>query len=88
MHEQLSLGTFLVIDIARFDALPDAAFLELRRAGRLRPIYAHLRSQQNWQALTDRVAALVAAGWGWTNAHTTTTAPSGAPTPQPPPASA
>lgn len=56
--EQLSLGTFLVIDTARFEALPDAAFLELRRAGWLQPIYAHLRSQQNWQALTDRVAAL------------------------------
>ncbi len=45
--EALSIQGFLTVDSKRFDALPDEAFLRLRTAGFLAPIYAHLISMNN-----------------------------------------
>jgi hypothetical protein len=55
--ESLALGGFRMIDAKALDALDDAAFLELRRAGALPLIYAQIFSTSNWTALAARDAA-------------------------------
>jgi len=55
--ESLALGGFRMVDAKALDALDDAAFLELRRAGALPLIYAQLFSTANWAALVARDAA-------------------------------
>jgi SapC len=55
--ESLALGGFRMIDAKALDALDDAAFLELRRAGALPLIYAQIFSTSNWAALALRDAA-------------------------------
>lgn len=40
----IALHGFLTVDAEKLEALPDAAFLSLRRDGFLAPIYAHLQS--------------------------------------------
>ncbi|HUT50009.1 MAG TPA: SapC family protein [Alphaproteobacteria bacterium] len=55
--ESLALGGFRMIDGKALDALDDAAFLELRRAGALPLIYAQIFSTSNWAALVARDAA-------------------------------
>ena len=51
----LSLTDFLVVDEAKFAALPDAVFLGLRAAGALPLIYGHLASRAAWPALVQRL---------------------------------
>lgn len=46
-----------MIDVKALDALGDAAFLELRRAGALAIIYAQIFSTTNWASLASRDAA-------------------------------
>jgi hypothetical protein len=46
---RMSLDRFRVIDEARFDALPDATFLNWRRRGWLGLVYAHFLSMRRWQ---------------------------------------
>lgn len=53
----LALTDFKVVDEAKFNALSDEAFLELRRAGVLAAIYCHLVSMRAWQALVRRAGA-------------------------------
>lgn len=55
--ESLALGGFRMTDAKALDALDDAAFLELRRAGALPLIYAQIFSTSNWAALVARDAA-------------------------------
>jgi hypothetical protein len=55
--ESLALGGFRMVDAKTLDALDDAAFLELRRAGALPLIYAQILSTSNWAALVARDAA-------------------------------
>jgi len=55
--EKLALGGFRMIDVKALDALGDAAFLELRRAGALAIIYAQIFSTTNWASLASRDAA-------------------------------
>jgi hypothetical protein len=55
--ESLALGGFRMIDAKALDALDDAAFLELRRAGALPVIYAQIFSTSNWTALAGRDSA-------------------------------
>lgn len=45
--EQLSLDGFHIIDEQRFNALPEATFLDWRNRGWLAPIYFHLQSFAN-----------------------------------------
>jgi len=59
--ESLALGGFRMIDAKALDALDDAAFLELRRAGALPLIYAQIFSTSNWAALAARDAAAASA---------------------------
>jgi hypothetical protein len=51
--EEITLRGFDVIDEAKFNALPDDAFLEFRRRGWLPLVYAHLMSMANWRVLAD-----------------------------------
>lgn len=53
-----NLTDFQVIDEAAFNALPDAAFLELRASGALPLIYCHLASMNSWASLIERAAGL------------------------------
>ncbi len=53
---QLTLGGFEVIDEAKFNALPDAIFLDWRRRGWLHLVYCHLMSMANWGVLVDLAA--------------------------------
>jgi len=50
---QLTLGGFEVIDEAKFNALPDAVFLDWRRRGWLHLVYCQLLSMANWSRLVD-----------------------------------
>lgn len=52
----VTLGGFRVIDEARFNALPDAVFLEWRRRGWIPLIYCHLLSLANWSRLSQIAA--------------------------------
>lgn len=52
--EKLTMGGFRVIDEARFNALPDATFLEWRKRGWLPLIHCHLMSTGNWGGLIER----------------------------------
>lgn len=52
--EPFAFTGFQVIDIERFNALPDATFLDWRARGWLEPIYLHRASALNW----DRLIAL------------------------------
>ncbi len=54
--EKSSLSGFLVVDLERFNALPDDVFLDWRKRGWLPVIYAHLLSGSNWQILVNRAA--------------------------------
>ena len=49
--EELNLTDFQVIDEAALNALPDKAFLHLRKAGALPLIYCHLASMNSWASL-------------------------------------
>lgn len=49
--EVLTVNDFLVVDEARFNALEDEAFLDLRRSGALSAIYCHLLSMRNWPTI-------------------------------------
>lgn len=55
--EVLTVNDFRIVDEARFNALEDAAFLDLRRSGALAAVYCHLLSMRNWPALLRRAAA-------------------------------
>ena len=55
--EVLTVNDFCIVDEARFSALSDEVFLDLRRSGALPVIYAHLWSMRNWADLTRRTAA-------------------------------
>lgn len=53
--EELNLTDFQVIDEAALNALPDEAFLDLRKAGALSLIYCHLASMNSWASLLHQV---------------------------------
>jgi hypothetical protein len=53
----LRLEGFKVIDLAKFDAVDDAQFLEWRRRGWLTLIYAHFLSTARWAGIVDLTAA-------------------------------
>ncbi len=55
--EQFNLRGFRIVDEAKFNALPDEAFLEFRRKGWLHAITSHLVSVQNLAALGFRSKA-------------------------------
>tara|TARA_B100000676_G_scaffold246863_1_gene249882 strand:+ start:811 stop:1665 length:855 start_codon:yes stop_codon:yes gene_type:complete len=55
--EQFNLRGFRMVDEAKFNALPDEAFLEFRRKGWLHAITSHLVSVQNLAALGFRSKA-------------------------------
>jgi hypothetical protein len=50
------LRGFRVIDQAKFDALPDATFLDWRKRGWLAAIYAHFASTARWARIVDLAA--------------------------------
>jgi hypothetical protein len=50
---RMQLSGFLVIDPAKFDALPDSVALQWRKKGWLGLIYAQLLSSHRWQNLVD-----------------------------------
>jgi hypothetical protein len=50
---RLQLGGFLVIDPVKFDALPDAVYLDWKRKGWIGLVYAHLLSSHRWQNLVS-----------------------------------
>ena len=50
-NEQRNLTDFLTVDEAKLNGLADEEYLELRRAGALPVIFAHLASMNTWQAL-------------------------------------
>lgn len=52
---EIQLAGFATIDESRLRALPDDVFLEFRRQGWLKAIYAQLQSTLNWNALADRL---------------------------------
>jgi hypothetical protein len=52
---QVKLAGFATIDEARLRTLPDEVFLEFRRQGWLKAVYAQLQSTLNWNALADRL---------------------------------
>lgn len=54
--EVLNVNDFSIIDEARVNGLSDEAFLDLRKAGALPVIYAHLWSMRNWADLVRRTA--------------------------------
>lgn len=54
--EKISLAGFRVIDEKRFNALPDATFLNWRDRGWLPLVYCHLMSASNWGTLINRQA--------------------------------
>ena len=51
-----TLNDFLSIDDAKFQALPDAAVLELFRSGMMGLVHAQRLSATNMQALVERKA--------------------------------
>jgi len=51
-----SFSGFSAVDAQRLDALPDEAWLELRRSGYLAPIHAHLISLTNFALLGERAS--------------------------------
>jgi SapC len=51
--KEMTLRDFLVIDEAKFNALPDEVFLDWRRRGWLPLIYAHLLSTASWSTLVE-----------------------------------
>lgn len=51
--ERLGMDGFLVVDEAKFNALPDKTFLDWRRRGWLAAIYFHLQSMANFANLVD-----------------------------------
>ena len=53
---KISMAGFAGIDEERFGALPDKAFVLLRKQGWLDAIYAQLRSNLNWSRLADMVS--------------------------------
>jgi hypothetical protein len=52
--EKVSLTGFKLVDEKKFNALPEAAFSELRQGGALPVIYCHLISMHSWQNLISR----------------------------------
>jgi hypothetical protein len=52
--EKLSMAGFRIIDEARFNALPNATFLEWRKRGWLPLVHCHLMSTANWSSLIER----------------------------------
>ncbi|MBI3507432.1 MAG: SapC family protein [Proteobacteria bacterium] len=54
---KISLGGFRILDRAKFDALPDAAFIDWRKRGWLVLACAHFVSMQSWAGLVDLAAA-------------------------------
>jgi hypothetical protein len=52
--EKLTMSGFRVIDEKRFNALPDATFLEWRKRGWLPLVHCHLMSMGNWGGLIER----------------------------------
>lgn len=52
---EIRLAGFATIDEARLRGLSDEVFLEFRRKGWLKAIYAQLQSTLNWNALADRL---------------------------------
>ncbi|HZL59265.1 MAG TPA: SapC family protein [Stellaceae bacterium] len=54
-----TLKQFRVVDEARYDALPDPAFLAWRRRGWLGLVYAHLLSMRRWQGFGAPAAGAV-----------------------------
>jgi hypothetical protein len=57
---------FRIVDEARFNALPDATYLDWRRRGWIALVYAHLMSLQRWPA----IAALARAQGGLVKSST------------------
>jgi len=52
-NTRLQLSGFLVIDPAKFDALPDNIILQWKKKGWLGLVYAQLLSSHRWQNLVD-----------------------------------
>ena len=53
---KIVLGGFRILDRAKFDTLPDAAFIDWRKRGWLAMAYAHFASMNSWASLIDRAA--------------------------------
>ncbi|MBL8834574.1 MAG: SapC family protein [Rhodospirillales bacterium] len=53
---KIVLGGFRILDRAKFDTLPDAAFIDWRKRGWLALAYAHFQSMQSWANLIDRAS--------------------------------
>jgi hypothetical protein len=49
-----ALSGFRIIDERKFNALPDAMFLDWRKKGWIALVYAHMASQNCWSGLVDR----------------------------------
>lgn len=54
--EKLTLRDFKIIDEKRFNELPDADFLALKKSGALAVVYCHLVSLNSWQNLLRRLS--------------------------------
>lgn len=55
-----AMDGFMVVDEAKFNALPDAFTLAWKKSGALAAVYAHLLSQRNWPKLAARFDAAAA----------------------------
>ncbi len=54
--EKIGLTGFKIIDETKFNALPDAEFLNWRKQGWITPVICHFISTGNWQTLVERTA--------------------------------
>jgi hypothetical protein len=59
--EKINAGVFTAVNEEKFRALPDETVLEWHRKGWLHPIYFHLQSLNNWDALLARTSARMTA---------------------------
>lgn len=60
--EKAAIKDFLVVDEEKLNALPDEAFLELRKAGVLPALHFHLMSLANFRNLAERAASRTSDG--------------------------
>jgi hypothetical protein len=54
---EIRLAGFATLDEAKLRGLSDEVFLEFRRKGWLKAIYAQLQSTLNWNLLADRLVS-------------------------------
>jgi hypothetical protein len=59
--KDLTLQGFRTVDPAKFDALPDAVYLDWRKKGWIAAVHCHLISLGHWQTLANRAAREIAA---------------------------